>query len=86
MTYLKVKFVGKKFKGGFVGMNYFAAKELKIPFPYKKETVVIWKRLPPKAIVHTIAHERAEFSLMKSGKKYHEAHNFLVNKFEKNLK
>jgi hypothetical protein len=59
---------------GYIGMNYWAAKELKIPFPNKKYLIWIKKGMSRSMAETTIQHEKIEAVLMKKGMKYHKAH------------
>jgi hypothetical protein len=72
----KIQYVKKKLPQGWIGMNYFASKELGIPFKHKhpKHTLVIYDTLP---IIkkNTIRHEEIEEYLMKNKHwHYHKAH------------
>ena len=70
----RVAYVKDKLPNGFVGMNWWSAKEIGIPFPYSKNTIIVWKGLGSKARKHTIAHEKDEVYWIRRGKHYHEAH------------
>ena len=60
---------------GFIGMNYYASKELGIPFPHKKNLIWILKGMPEGRTRRTINHEKTEATLMKMRKyPYHKAH------------
>ena len=75
----KIVFV-KDIPGGYVGMNYYAAKEKGISFP--KKANLIWVKRGNKSLYKTtIKHEKIEVELMASGMKYHEAHK-ISNKLE----
>jgi hypothetical protein len=65
----------KDIPGGYVGMNYYAAKEKGIPFPRKKN--LIWVKKGDKSLYKsTIKHEKVELELMmKKGMKYKQAHS-----------
>jgi hypothetical protein len=65
----------KDIPNGYVGMNYFAAKELGIPFPRKKN--LIWIKIGDKGLYKsTIKHEKIEAELMmKKGMRYKQAHS-----------
>lgn len=54
------------------GMNWWAAQELKAPFPYPKDTVVITKW--DMSGQDVALHERTEAKFMQEGLKYDEAH------------
>ena len=80
----KIIYVEEKVFGGYVGMNYFAAKEKKIYFPYSQNTILIWNGLSTDAKRHTILHEKYEIYQMKNkNKKYKKAHReaLIVEKF-----
>jgi hypothetical protein len=72
------------------GMNYYAAKELKIPFEHGPEVVVIAMQTtgdPAKReekILCTIAHEILEAELMSTGLPYHIAHMYAMQ-YEKGI-
>ena len=84
MTDFKIQYTDKKFKYGYIGMNAYAAKHLKIPFNYKKpkSKIVIYRHLPKDVRVNTIRHERIEAYLMKNKHySYPRAHKIAL-KFE----
>lgn len=58
----KIKYTQKKFKGGYIGMNSEAARQLKIPFKHKqpKHTIVIYDKSSKGVKRTTIEHEKAE--------------------------
>ena len=58
----KIKYTQKKIKGGYIGMNSEAARQLKIPFKHKKpkHTIVIYDKLSKGVKRTTIEHEKAE--------------------------
>ena len=66
----------------WLGMNYYAAKELKISFPYSENSIVIAKTSKAEGITkierkkrnEIIRHEVVEREQMKKGIKYKEAH------------
>jgi hypothetical protein len=64
------------------GMNYYAAKELSVPFEYGPDVVVIAKQTtddPAKRrekLLYTIAHEILEAELMSTGLPYRIAHMY----------
>ena len=66
------------------GMNYYAAKELRMPFDYGPNIVVVAKQTtgdPAKRgdkILSTIAHEILEVELMSTGLPYHIAHMYAM--------
>lgn len=65
----------------YKGMNYYAAKELDLKYPYPENTIVVDKGNREEEIV-TIRHEIAERDLMKKGMSYREAHEY-ANKAER---
>jgi len=67
----RVVIVPKKIKG-YVGMNYYSAKELGIAYPYSMDTILVWKGDRDKE--STIRHEKIEFNLMAKGLNYRKAH------------
>lgn len=66
--------IEKPIRGIFRGMNWYAAHELRIPFPYSKDTILIQAGLDQKQAKWTIAHEMREARLMESGLSYQAAH------------
>jgi hypothetical protein len=66
------------------GMNYYAAKELHMPFDYGPDVVVVAKQTtgdPTKReekLLCTIAHEILEAELMSTGLPYHIAHMYAM--------
>jgi hypothetical protein len=70
----RVRHVDKPFLGYFSGMNAYAAKSLKIPYPYKTNTVVVAKGLSKQEERRTIEHEKREATLMRKGQSYRQAH------------
>jgi len=74
MTKYKIVYVKEKIGNGFIGMNWYAAKELHIKFPYSKHTILIWKDFDKKRMRRTIQHEKVEIELMRRGMKYDRAH------------
>lgn len=78
----KIVYVNEKIGNGFIGMNSIAAKELGIPFNYPRNTILIYKPMPKNKKKRTIRHEKIEFSLMRKGMKYVEAHS-ISNRLEK---
>ena len=68
---------------GWMGMNFYASKELKVPFHHKHKLIVeINKRLKPLVRHNTIKHEEIEYNLMRGGMHYHQAHKLALG-FEK---
>jgi hypothetical protein len=72
----KVEYEKKMIGQGFIGMNYYAAKELKVPFHHKHRGVVeIYKKMSPTERRKTIKHEEIEYTMMeKKHLKYKPAH------------
>ena len=74
----------------FGGMNYYAAKELKVPFEHGPEVVVVAMQttgdpaLREEKILCTIAHEILEAELMSTGLPYHIAHMYAMQ-YEKGV-
>ena len=72
------------------GMNYYAAKELHMPFDYGPEVVVVAKQttgdpaMRGEKILCTIAHEILEAELMSTGLPYHIAHMYAMQ-YEKGV-
>lgn len=58
----RIQYVNRKIKGGYIGMNSEASKQLNIPFKHKrpKHTIVIYKKVPHSVREATIRHEQAE--------------------------
>jgi len=58
----KIEYTNKKLKGGYIGMNNEAAKQLHVPFRHKcpEHTVVIFRKVPHSVRTNTIRHEEAE--------------------------
>ncbi|MGZ3733130.1 MAG: hypothetical protein ACXU9U_05275, partial [Parachlamydiaceae bacterium] len=59
---------------GYVGMNWWAAKERKIDFPYNKNVILIWSKMTRKERLATIEHEIREMAKMSCGTEYYKAH------------
>lgn len=55
-------------------MNYYAAKELGIAYPYGADTVAVGATLSPEQKKWTEEHEKREVAYMKQGINYREAH------------
>jgi hypothetical protein len=72
------------------GMNYYAAKELNMPFEYGPDVVVVAKQttgdpaMREQKILCTIAHEILEAELMSTGLPYHIAHMYAMQ-YEKGV-
>lgn len=74
----------KRIPKGYVGMNYYAARSLRIPFPYPKKTILVRRDLGKRARERTILHEKVEYELMKRGLSYRKAHKIAL-KAEKKI-
>lgn len=77
----KIEYIKKKIKGGWIGMNKYAAKEHDIPYKHKHpaHTILVYKKVPRTVRLHTIHHEQAEEYLMKNlGMHYHPAHELAL--------
>ena len=70
---VSVIFTDKKISG-YVGMNWWAAKERKIDFPYNKDVMLIWRKMTKKERLATIEHEIREMAKMSCGTEYYKAH------------
>jgi len=70
----KIKYVDDKIGDDYIGMNWGAAKELGVEFPYSKTTLLIYSKQSEKMKKETIRHEIIELNLMLHGIKYKEAH------------
>ena len=60
--------------GNYIGMNFYAARELGFPFPYSPNVIALVEGLEGKKASDTLRHEKIEIALMKKGYKYKEAH------------
>jgi hypothetical protein len=58
----------------FNGMNFWAAKELGIKFPYPEDTMLIYKKMSGDQIRMVILHEQIESRFMQNGMIYAAAH------------
>ncbi len=58
----------------YLGMNWYAAKELRLKFPYGRNTIVVNDELDSSTKSRVVSHEKAEIKLMKAGMKYCKAH------------
>lgn len=68
---------------GWMGMNYYAAKKLHVPFHHIHRNVIeINSSLNPKVRHGTEKHEEIEYHLIMRGKSYPQAHK-LALKYEK---
>lgn len=83
----KIKQVAKKIKGGYIGMNYYAAKSHHIPYKHKKKEILVYSHLGKKTKLDTIHHEEIESYLMKNKHmRYHKAHKIALRNEKKPLK
>lgn len=73
----KIEYKKKKIKGGYIGMNKEAAKAHNIPFHHKQGVIEIYKTSRP-IMRATEKHEEIEYSLMKKGMNYHQAHKIAL--------
>jgi len=73
MRKISVIFTDKKISG-YVGMNWWAAKERGIDYPYDKNVILIWREMTKEERLATIEHEIREMAKMSSGAKYYKAH------------
>jgi hypothetical protein len=73
MRKISVIFTDKKVSG-FVGMNWWAAKERGIDYPYDKNVILIWREMTKEERLATIEHEIREMAKMSCGAKYYKAH------------
>jgi len=64
----KIEYVNKKIKGGYIGLNAEAAKQLHIPFHHKhpEHTILIYKKVPKDVRTTTEHHEMAEEYFVKN--------------------
>jgi len=77
--------VYEKLPKNYGGMNCWAARELKLPYPYPCKTILIDPNQSCKAINDTIRHEAIETVIMKGKLPYRKAHR-LTTEIEKKLK
>jgi len=66
--------IEKPIHGMFSAMNWYAAHELGISFPYSKDTILVRKGLSEEEAKWTLTHEIREAQLMAMGLSYEEAH------------
>jgi hypothetical protein len=59
---------------GYVGMNWWAAKERGIDYPYDKDVILIWREMTKEERLATIEHEIREMAKMSCGEQYYKAH------------
>jgi hypothetical protein len=59
---------------GYVGMNWWAAKERGIDYPYDKNVILIWRDMTREERLATMEHEIREMAKMSCGAKYYKAH------------
>ena len=70
---ISVIFTDEKISG-YVGMNWWAAKEMGVDFPYDKNSILIWHNMTKKERLATIEHEIREITKMTCGEEYYAAH------------
>jgi len=70
---ISVIFTDEKISG-YVGMNWWAAKEKGIDYHYSKDVILIWRDMTKEERLATIEHEIREIAKMSCGSKYYEAH------------
>ena len=70
---ISVIFTDEKISG-YVGMNWWVAKERRIDFPYTKDVMLIWRNMTEEERLATIEHEIREMAKMSCGEKYYKAH------------
>jgi hypothetical protein len=70
---ISVIFTDEKISG-YVGMNWWAAKERGIDYPYDKDAILIWRDMTKEERLATIEHEIREMAKMSCGTKYYKAH------------
>ncbi len=73
MRKISVIFTDQKISG-YVGMNWWAAKERGIDYPYEKNVILIWREMTKEHRLATIEHEIREMAKMSCGAKYYKAH------------
>ena len=73
MRKINVIFTDQKISG-YVGMNWWAAKERGIDYPYDKNVILIWQDIGKEQRLATIEHEIREMAKMSCGEKYYRAH------------
>ena len=80
----KIEYSNKKFKGGYIGMNEEAAKQLHIPFKHKhpEHTIEIYHKLPHDVRYTTIRHEEAEEYFVKNLHKNRQQSHAMALRFE----
>lgn len=73
-------------RNGYIGMNRDAARSLRIPYPYGKNTILVYRNMPKEKQKRTIIHEIAEQKMMDDNgptnwgyKKAHQAANAVEN-------
>jgi hypothetical protein len=59
---------------GYIGMNYYAAKELGFKQPDRPNVILVKPHKDKRIINAIIKHEKSEIALMKSGMRYYFAH------------
>ncbi len=56
----------------YIGMNYHASKDLKLPFQYPENTLLIKSGLSPRETYKTIEHEKIEVRIYRKAKREHK--------------
>jgi hypothetical protein len=75
----KIIEVPRKVMRDYDGMNYMAARALNFRgYPIRQNTILIDSSMSAKRKKRTIAHEKAEYSLMKKGLGYWSAHLYAL--------
>jgi len=79
-----IEYKKRKIKGGFIGMNRYAAKEHHLPFHHKHRTSLeIYNKVSKGVRKVTEKHEEIEYRIMRMGYHYHPAHDIAL-KYEDN--
>jgi len=73
MRKISIIFTDQKISG-YVGMNWWAAKERGIEYPFDKNVILIWRDMTKEQRLATIEHEIREMAKMSCGAKYYKAH------------
>jgi hypothetical protein len=79
-----IEYIKKKIKGGYIGMNLEASKQLHLPYKHKhpEHTILVYHDVPKDVRVATIRHEEAErYAVRCLHKNRKNSHNFAL-KFE----
>ncbi len=73
MRKISVIFTDQKISG-YVGMNWWAAKERGIDYPFDRDVILIWRDMTKEQRLATMEHEIREMAKMSCGAKYYRAH------------